>query len=268
MRGWALAMEQKEITNARYQMVVKANDLIQKSRFKLSLQQQKIVLYLISQIKPEDKDFKLYQFSIANFCRICGINYKSGKTYEELKDSIKGIADRSIWITLPNGKETLLRWIEKPYIDDYSGTIEIRLDKDMKPFLLDLKQKYTQYELIYTLFFKSKYTIRLYEYIKSIHYNDYNPYERVFTVEELKAILGAENYEQTRDFKRWALFPAIDEINYYSDKDIFVEEKREGRKIVGYRFIISTKGLLERLEINRMIEKEMDAEQMSLFDNP
>ena len=50
--------------------VVKANDLIQKSRFNLSLQQQKIVLYLISQITPYDEEFKLYEFSILDFCRI------------------------------------------------------------------------------------------------------------------------------------------------------------------------------------------------------
>ncbi|MDY4786917.1 MAG: RepB family plasmid replication initiator protein, partial [Bacteroidaceae bacterium] len=48
----------------RHPTVVKANDLIQKSRFSLSVQQQKIVLYLISQISQFDTDFKLYEFSI------------------------------------------------------------------------------------------------------------------------------------------------------------------------------------------------------------
>ena len=42
--------------------VNKSNDLIQRSRFNLSLQEQKIILYLISQITPYDHDFKLYEF--------------------------------------------------------------------------------------------------------------------------------------------------------------------------------------------------------------
>ena len=41
------------------QKVIKSNDLIQRSRFDLSLQEQKIILYLISQITPYDEEFQL-----------------------------------------------------------------------------------------------------------------------------------------------------------------------------------------------------------------
>lgn len=46
-----------EMMDSRQMFVVKANALIQKSRFSLSLQQQKIVLYLISKIQPNDEEF-------------------------------------------------------------------------------------------------------------------------------------------------------------------------------------------------------------------
>ena len=73
----------------RDKLVVKANELIQKSRFNLSLQQQKIILYLISQIDRNDKEFKLYSFSIQHFCKVCGIDYTNGKNYIGLKEAIK-----------------------------------------------------------------------------------------------------------------------------------------------------------------------------------
>ena len=101
----------------RHQTVVKANDLIQKSRFSLSVQQQKIVLYLISQISQFDTEFKLYEFSISDFCKVCGIDYESGKNYQDIKTAIKEIADKSVWIKLDEDEETLLRWIEKPYVN-------------------------------------------------------------------------------------------------------------------------------------------------------
>ena len=88
----------------RHNTVVKANELIQKSRFSLSLQQQKVVLYLISQITPQDEDFKLYEFSIVEFCKVCGIDYSNGKNYADLKEAVKEIADKSIWVKLDNGK--------------------------------------------------------------------------------------------------------------------------------------------------------------------
>ena len=63
-------MEDKDYLSVRNRTVTKANELIQKSRFSLSLQQQKIMLYLISQISPYDEEFKLYTFSITEFCKV------------------------------------------------------------------------------------------------------------------------------------------------------------------------------------------------------
>lgn len=246
-------------------LVVKANDLIQKSRFSLTLQQQRIILYLISQIKMEDKDFKLYSFSISDFCRACGITI-SGNGYLELKDSIKLLADKSLWVELENGTETLLRWIEKPYIEPAKGIIRIRLDRDMKPFLLQLKEKFTSYELIYTLHFKSKYSIRLYELIKSIHYSETKPYERIYTVAELKTLIGADIYTKFSDFHARAFKPSVNEVNKFSDKNIEYSLIKSGRTVVKIKLIISTKNVIDRLAIKDKIEKDLNYNEPSLYD--
>lgn len=251
----------------RNKLVRKANDLIQKSRFDLSLQQQKILLYLISQISPYDEDFKTYEFSIAEFCSVCGIS-DCGKNYNDLKAAIKEIRDKSVWVKMPNGKESLLAWIEKARIDGGSGTVTIRLDDDMKPFLLQLKENYTQYELIWTLNFKSKYTIRLYELIKSIHFHDLETYTRSFPVDDLKRMLDAETYTEYRDFKRRVLSLAIAEINEHSDKIVTMNEVRHGRKVLEVEFTIASKGGMETLQIRDRIEKDMGLlpGQVTLWD--
>lgn len=259
-------MKESTYIELRNKTVVKANELIQKSRFNLSLQQQKMVLYLISQISPYDEDFKLYEFSIPEFCRVCGIDMTSGKNYQDLKQAIKEIADKSLWINIDEDEETLLRWIEKPYINKKSGVIKIRLDEDMKPFLLQLKQNFTQYELIYTLHFKSKYTIRLYELLKSIHFHELETYTRKYSIDELRRILGAETYTEYRDFKRRVLEPSVKEVNDYSDKAVSYEEIKNGRRVTGVQFTLSTKDVMERLLIRDKIDKELGTDQMSLWD--
>ena len=246
--------------------VRKANELIQKSRFNLSLQQQKIILYLISQITPYDEEFKLYEFSIPEFCRVCGIDYENGKNYIDLKHAIKEIADKSLWISIAEDEETLLRWIEKPYINKRDGVVKIRLDNDMKPYLLQLKQNFTQYELIFTLHFRSKYAIRLYELIKSIHFHDLSRYSRRYAPIELQRILGAEIYKEYRDFKRRVLLPSLKEINEYSDKNVTMEEVRRGRKVLAVEFAISSKDSMETLKIRSDIEHEFGLDQMTLWD--
>ena len=112
-------MKKETYLELRDKMVIKANDLIQKSRFNLTLQQQKMLLFLISQVTPYDEEFSVYEFSIQEFCRVCGINMSSGKNYQDVKQCIKDIADKSVWVSLDGDEETLLRWIEKPYVKKY-----------------------------------------------------------------------------------------------------------------------------------------------------
>lgn len=248
------------------QRVTKSNELIQKSRFDLSLQQQKIVLYLISKITPYDDDFKLYTFSIREFCRICGLDADNGGNYALLKEQLKEIRDKSIWVRLPDGRETTVAWIEKPYLDDGGGMIQIRLDNDMKPYLLQLKENFTSYELVYTLHFKSKYTIRLYELIKSIHFDDLRSYTRKYSIDTLQRVMGAEKYAAYKDLKRRALEPAVKEINAYSDKIVTYKEIKQGRKVIGVEFSIWTKDAPERMQIIAEIEKDMGVEQLTIWD--
>ena len=262
-------MKENNYIMLRDKQVVKANDLIQKSRFSLSLLQQKIVLYLISQISVFDTDFKLYEFDIREFCQVCGIDYDNGGNYAYLKEQIKEIRDKSLWIKLPDGRETLLAWIEKPYINENSGKIQIRLDRDMMPFLLQLKANFTRYELIYTLHFKSKYSIRMYELVKSIHYHDLEAYEREYTIEELKRLLDAETYTTYQHFREKVLDKAIEEINKYSDKSVSYQAIRTGRKIGVIKLRIESKDSIEALKIRAEIDREMnfDPNQISLWDS-
>ena len=258
-------MQNTQFLEARNRTVTKANELIQKSRFSLSLQQQKIVLYLISQISPYDDDFKIYEFSIQEFCKVCGIDENNGKNYQDLKDAIKEIADKSIWITIED-EETLFRWIEKPSINRKNGVIKIRLDNDMKPFLLQLKQNFTSYELIWTLHFRSKYTIRLYELIKSIHFHDLDFFEKIYPLDDLKKLLGAETYKTYQTFKERVLKRAVHEINAYSDKNLKYEVIKTGRSVSKIRFIVSSQDRLEAAKIRSDIEKEMGMDQLTLWD--
>lgn len=252
--------------DARKHLVIKANDLIQKSRFSLTLQQQKIVLYLISQIHPNDTDFKKYSFSIPEFCRVTGISRPSGEDYTAFKNDIKAIADKSLWVTLEDGSEPLLRWIAKPTIRKDSGTIEVQLDEDMKPFLLELKKNFTAYELIYTLHFRSKYSLRLYELVKSIHFHEIEIYNRTYPLDELKRLLDAETYEQYRDFRTRVLEPAIKELNKYSDKNIEYRPIKRGRSVAQIELTISTKKPMERLRIRDQVEKDLGGTEITLFD--
>ena len=276
-------MTEQEKIDQQYALVVKSNELIRKSRFSLSLTEQRIVLYLISKIKPNDTELLEYDFNIKDFCEVCGIDYFTNLS--QLKDIIKALRDKSTWITLPGGAETLVSWIEKPYLFRDSGTIKIRLDKDLMPYLLQLKENFTQYELIAILGLKSKFSLRLYELFKS--YESLGHYE--VSLEELRKLMMLENeYPLTADFRRYVIDRSIEEIEKFTDLQISYQKKKQGRSITGFIFTIQKaddwdgqyiatelflkKKISKRYKLkkdfkNYLAEHEIDPNQISLFDS-
>lgn len=234
-------MQGKELTDARNYKIVKANDLIQKSRFNLQIQEQKIILYLISKIKPEDIELKEHMFKIQDFCHVCGLDAHNGANYIYLKKTLKELRDKSIWVTLEDGSETLLAWLDSVTMRENSGTIKIKIADMMKPYLLQLRERYTQYELLYTLAMKSQYSIRLYELLKSYEYQ----HKKIFDIDELKTRLSAENYIRFPDFKRKVLDIAMREIGSLSDLNITYDIIKEGRRFA-------------KIEFKMKIKKEID----------
>jgi len=255
--------QRNELLAERCHLVVKSNDLIQKARFSLTLQEQKIILYLISKIKPDDEDFIHQVFSVVEFCKVCGIDYDSGGNYKAVKDTIRALSDKSVWLTLETGTETLVRWINKAWINKMSGIVKLRLDDDMRPYLLQLKQRFTQYELLYTLAMRSQYSIRLYELLKSYEYKR----NWTFDVDELKRLLSAETYKLFGDFKRKVLDISMREINELSDITASYETIRVGHKYGKVKFSVKIKkDMNDRLKTWALIDGVIDPEQTSLFE--
>lgn len=83
-----------EIIESREMFVAKSNALIQRSRYSLTLQQQRILLFLISKIKPTDTPEETYTFSIEEFCKVCGITASTGDYYKTIKDDLLYIQQR------------------------------------------------------------------------------------------------------------------------------------------------------------------------------
>jgi len=244
--------ERLELSTIRDYKVVKSNEIIQKSRFQLSAQEQKIILYMISKIKPNDEEFIVQDFRILEFCKVCGIENDSGSNYKAVKDTIKALADKSLWIMQDNGAEVLVRWINKAWVNKKSGTVKLRLDDDMKPYLLQLSEKFTQYELLYALAMPSQYSIRLYEILKSYEWKG----PTIFDIDDLKHMLSAENYTRFPDFKRYVLDIAMRDINDLSDLTAKFEIIKVGRKFGKIKFFMKIKkDMEERLRTFDRIDK-------------
>lgn len=252
-------MEKEKLAKEREYNVYKSNALIQKTRYNLTTVEQKIVLRLIQMIEPDDDALKIYEFSIKEFCELCGIDYDNGGNYAYIKDTLKNIRDNSFYITLEDGYEIPVSWIERPFIRKSSGTVKIKLDEYLKPYLLNLKEYFTAYSLKYVIAMKGKYSIRLYELLKSY----LNMHKKEFELSHIQTQLMADVYDRWVDFKRRVIESSIVEINELSDINVSYTPITAGRRVTGILFKISLKtSMNEKLDAWKNIEKRLTPKEI------
>lgn len=236
--------EEIKLKQSREYKIIKKNDIIQnvtKRKYELSMMEQKILGYIISMIKPmeitQKQPIYSYEFDILNFCQICGIDFKSGRNYENVRNGLKKLADNSFWIQ-DGDDELLFQWITTPRIRKKDGTIIVKISDDVMPYLCELQNNFTEYELYQILALKHSYSIGLYELMKSYAYRKHI----VITIEEIKKYFSIENkYTEYKNFRRKIIEPAIEEINEYTDLNVQWQPVRKGRNYHAIEFYISSK---------------------------
>ena len=249
----------KEIQNY---YVVKSNDLIQKARYSMTVQQQKLILFAISKIKRNDPPDQEYDLSIDEICSVCGLELDAGGTYyKRIKDDLLKLTTR-IWVKFDDRSEGTVSWLSDAYIMPLSGTVTVRFHERMTRFLFELKNRYTQYQLAEVLTFKCKYALRLYELIRSYltqdELRDGKEKEVSFSVTELKELLDAENYTIWNDFNRFVLRKAVDEINKCSDIiRIKYDTYKTGKQITRVVFIVDYPTLYEKFAAHNEQRKRL-----------
>lgn len=274
-------MNRKEkIEKERELIVAKRNDMLQKARFNLTVQEQKIILYAVAQIKPDDTYMKEYTLEIKDFFEIMGWDKES---YTDFKKMLKALADKS-W-TIPVIKDgeiwdSVVRWFTTARSNKKSGKVVVKFHEDMMPYLLELSkqydltgQTYTQYKLKYILAMQSKYSPRLYELLKSYD----NKTTWFFQIEDLHKLLSdcdkegnpliPTGWKNFAIFKRDVLEPAVKEINKYTDMKIVYKTETKGRggKVVKIHFLLLGKTKGQLIETDQAIRDELDG-QINIFD--
>lgn len=221
----------------RNYLVTKSNKLIY-GHFDLTLTQQKLIITLSSMVQPKDMEFKEYTLKIKDFMHLLGITDQS--KYKEVPKITKDLMKKVLEIQ--EGNDILqLSWLASARYKKHEGEVVLKFAPDLKPYLLQIKEFYTSYKLSNILDLKSKYSIRLYEILKSNQYKKQKFFE--ISLMELKKMLGADTsaYNLYANFKNRILNPSNEELKEKTDIYFEYDEIKEGRKVVKLKFYIYLK---------------------------
>lgn len=218
-------------------LVIQSNNLIE-ARYRLSVEEQKLIKILISKIQSNDVNFKEYEFKIKELGEVLNITHN--EQYSVLKRVTERLITRGLTFYNPETKRILqTSWLSSAEYEEGQGTVVLCFDPKLQPLLLQLKSYFTKYNLEQVMQFRGQYTIRFFEFRKS--FLGRNKKEFIFKLEELRETLGLkeDEYDQFFDFKRRVLEPARIELLEKTGKSFTWEPIKQGRggKIVSIRFI-------------------------------
>lgn len=231
------------------------NQLVFKAHYSLSMNEQKLILFLISNIDPKArKDFETQKVKIKDIENLFSVKGKRwGSIYERVDIMCNNITDKKI--TLPKGfivdgeeikMNRYIQWFSdiEPYMDE-DGEIALKFQfaKPLKGFLLQLKE-YVKINMLEVMPLRSKYAIRMYQVLKAERDRTKkfkNRTSLIFGIDELKAMLEVgSKYKVLKDFRRNVLDTIKNEINKYSREIVIdYEYLKTRRKVTGIEFYIT-----------------------------
>lgn len=234
---------EREFLDELSSLVVKSNPLVQTGKIPLTLQEYKLLLYIISKVKSSDDKFDYNTYDLSKLCMVLGIQ-KIGSNYRTLRKTLDSLTGQRFFVMI-DGKYTMCRWVDKLRWDPLCPTrLEIRLDDDLRPFLLNLRKNFTAYTLDYVISMQSRYSIRLYEFLRSF----LGVGSKVISVDELREILDAVKYEIFKDFRAQVIDKAVAEINAITDLMVEYSFSKTGRKYSHIAFTIRLKTTRENAD--------------------
>ena len=235
--------------------VVKSNQLIE-ARYRLSLQESRVILWLLMRICPEDEDFKQHKIDIKEFAKIIGAEVDN--QYSKLRSVTKRLVQRAIEIYDLEKREWLqVSWLSSIRYQSAKGCVFLRFDPELKPYLLKLKSHFTKLEVTDLLQLKSIYSIKIFELLKQYEVIG----KRTISVDDLRAYCGIQKgkYRNYNAIKLYVIERATSEINAKTEYEIEYKEIKESRKIVDLEWTIKKKTAFEKFQQEKadIIRKEM-----------
>ena len=183
--------------------------------------------------------------------------------YEAILNAEKTLFERRFSFLTKDNKVVKSRWVQRvKYLED-QASIEVILTYDVVNEITRIdgyEQFFTQYLLEQTASMSSAYSVRLYELLVQWKTSKNTP---VFELMHFREQLGVEptEYKLMSDFKKRVLNVAVKEINETADLKVSYEQKKEGRKIVGFKF----KVLEKEKPNNKKVAQQRDSATADMF---
>ena len=190
-----------------------------------------------------------------SFAKECGI--KTNSAYSQMEEASKNLL-RRYFSYGDNKKKTYCNWVIRAIYEN--GSISICFPEEVLLMLkeFDKLNPYTKYKKDIVLSLKKDYSFDLYHLAKK--YQAMGQFE--MSLEHIKTELGLpKSYDKLCNLKDRVIKPSLDEITANTDIELTYENVKQGRSVVGFKFIVKEKPK------PKLIAPERETKTVELFCN-
>jgi len=215
---------------------VRHHNAITTARYEYSELQMDLFFYLLSKLRKDDTS-GIYEIVVKDLSAVTGKKY----AYNYLRKATEAMGSRMFEVLTDKSYKQLWMFQHIEYITG-EGRIEVKLSESIRPYLFDLKNNFTSFELLSALRLTSKHAKRIYALCSQ--WKDLGATKR-FEISELKRMLnliddkGNEEYTEITMFKRKVLDVAVKQINEHTDLSISYTLEKEGRAFKSVIFTVN-----------------------------
>lgn len=178
--------------------MLRQHNVLTEARYEMSALEKNIIYLLMASLEEGDESGKEYTIPVeALKIRIGNVSTKS------LFDAVGNLLKRVYTITKENGNILCVTLITMGEYDNEDGLLRLKIAQKLHPYLVALKQDYTEFGLDMALSLRSKYAKRIYEMLSQ--HKEVGQFS--ITVEDLRHRLSLKNQKTGEEkLSNWTIF--------------------------------------------------------------
>lgn len=226
------------------ELEIRQHNVLTNARYEYTELQLDLLFFIISKLRKGDKE-TLYQLDIMELSGLTGKRYNGAYLHKATADM------GSRMLEVEDAKEYRQIWMFQQirYLKG-QGIIEFDLTRHVLPYLFELKNNFTSYELAAALRLTSKYAKRIYPLCSQ--WKDKGETKK-YDIEDFKKMLGLldekgnDKAARISDLKTKVLDIAVKQINEHTELHISYKLEKKGKAFKNIVFTVKPQALAETI---------------------
>ena len=247
------------------ELEVRQHNALTNARYEYSELQLDLLFFLISKLKKDQQD-RVYELNIKDLSLLTGKKYNAAYLHKATAD----MGSRVFEVQTETRYRQLWMFQRVDYLLG-QGIIEIKLTEDITPYLFDLKENFTSYQLASALRLTSKYAKRIYQYCSQ--WKDQGETKK-YDIQDFKMMLGLlddkgkDKAIRMSDFRESVLDVAVKQINEHTELNISYKLEKRVRTYKNIAFTVKPQALAETIPFDLVASaQDVPGVQQSHLDN-